>query len=39
MKIIKNVSKNKMSKSMQKEAKKAYSACSNDCPKCRVSDG
>lgn len=39
MEILKNVSKKEMEQAMKIEAKLAYSACSDDCPKCRVSDG
>ncbi len=39
MTILKNVSKSDMERSMEREAKQAYSACSDDCPRCRVSDG
>lgn len=39
MTILKNVSKSDMERSMELEAKQAYSACSDDCPRCRVSDG
>lgn len=39
MKIIKNVKKSEMFKSMQVEAKKANAICGNDCPRCRVQDG
>lgn len=39
MTILKNVDKNDMKRSMEHEAKNAYSACSEDCPRCRVSDG
>ena len=39
MKIIKMVKKEKMETNMRQEAKIAYSACSDDCPRCRVSDG
>lgn len=39
MKIIKNVPKAEMAKSMQQEAKKTYAACGNDCPRCRIYDG
>lgn len=39
MTILKNVSKQDMMRSMEIEAKQAYSACSDDCPRCRVSDG
>lgn len=39
MKIIKSVQKAEMTKSMQKEAKMTYTACGDDCPRCRVSDG
>lgn len=35
MTILKAVSKT----SMELEAKTSYSACTEDCPKCRVSDG
>lgn len=35
MTILKSVSKS----DMELEAKQAYSACSDDCPRCRVSDG
>lgn len=39
MKILKKVSKAEMDKAMEIAAKSAYSACSDDCPRCRVSDG
>ncbi len=39
MEILKNVSKEEMEQAMEMEAKLAYSACSDDCPRCRVSDG
>lgn len=39
MTILKNVSKQDMERSMEIEAKKAYAVHSNDCPRCRVSDG
>ena len=39
MKIVRKISKVNMEQSMVNEAKVAYSACSDDCPKCRVSDG
>ena len=39
MTILKNVDKNDMKRSMEKKKKNAYSACSEDCPRCRVSDG
>lgn len=39
MKILKDVSKKEMEQAMKMEAKMAYSACSDDCPRCRVSDG
>lgn len=39
MKVIKNVQKAEMAKSMQQEAKMTYAACGDDCPRCRVSDG
>lgn len=39
MTILKNVSKQAMEISMEIEARQAYSACSDDCPRCRVSDG
>lgn len=39
MKVIKNVQKAEMAKSMQQEAKMTYTACGNDCPRCRVADG
>lgn len=39
MKVIKEVKKEEMSKAMSKEARSNYSACSSDCPRCRVSDG
>lgn len=39
MKIVKLVSKEAMSKAMKSEAKNIYSACSSDCPRCRISDG
>lgn len=39
MRIIKKVNKADMNQVMLKEAKIAYSACSDDCPRCRVSDG
>lgn len=39
MTILKSVSKKDMERSIEVEAKKAYAACSNDCPRCRVSDG
>ena len=39
MTILNNVSRNAMENSMEQEAKLAYSACSDDCPKCRISDG
>lgn len=39
MKVIKSVKKTDMAKSMQAEAKKTYTACGDDCPRCRVSDG
>lgn len=39
MTILKSVSKEDMEHSLKKEAMQAYSACSNDCPRCRVSDG
>lgn len=39
MTILKMVSKSDMERSIKYEAKQAYSSCSNDCPRCRVSDG
>lgn len=39
MKVIKNVQKADMTKSMKQEAKRTYTACGEDCPRCRVSDG
>ena len=39
MTILKNVSKKDMEHAMEAEAKLAYSACTDDCPRCRVSDG
>lgn len=39
MKVIKTVSKKDMVKAMEREAKNSYAACSNDCPRCRISDG
>lgn len=39
MTILKNVSRIDMERSMEREAKQTYSACSDDCPRCRVSDG
>lgn len=39
MNILKDVSKKEMERSLENEAKQAYSACSDDCPRCRVSDG
>lgn len=39
MTILKAVSKTSMERSMELEAKTSYSACTEDCPKCRVSDG
>lgn len=40
MKIVKHVSKKKMVKSMQHEAKKKFAACNPEkCPRCRISDG
>lgn len=39
MKVIKDVQKVEMAKSMQLEAKMTYTACGDDCPRCRVSDG
>lgn len=39
MEILKKVDKREMEQEMEKEAKMEYSACSDDCPKCRVSDG
>lgn len=39
MVILKNVSKSEMERSLELEAKEAYSACSDDCPRCRISDG
>ena len=38
MTILKAVSKTSMERSMELEAKTSYSACTEDCPKCRVSD-
>lgn len=39
MLILKNTNKKEMEQAMKAEAKKAYSACTDDCPRCRVSDG
>ncbi len=39
MNILKDVSKKEMERSLENEAKQAYSVCSDDCPRCRVSDG
>lgn len=39
MTILKKVNKDDMVYSMLLEAKQAYSACTDDCPRCRVSDG
>lgn len=39
MKIVKAVKKSEMERTMTKEAHRNYSACSSDCPRCRVSDG
>ena len=39
MKVIKNILKTEMEKSMKQEAKMTYTACGDDCPRCRVSDG
>lgn len=39
MKVIKKAKKAEMEKAMKKEACSSYSACSSDCPRCRVSDG
>ncbi len=39
MKILKYISKKEMEQIMKKEAELAYSSCSEDCPRCRVSDG
>ena len=39
MKVVRKISKVSMEQSMVREAKASYSACSDDCPKCRVSDG
>lgn len=39
MEIIKAVSKTSMETALLNEAKAEYSACSDDCPRCRVSDG
>lgn len=39
MEIIKNVTKSNMENAMIAEAKLQYSACSDDCPRCRISDG
>ena len=39
MTILKAVSKTSMERSMELEAKTSYSAWTEDCPKCRVSDG
>lgn len=39
MYVIKTVSKEEMLKSLMEEAKQEYASCSDDCPKCRVSDG
>lgn len=36
MTILKAVSKTSMERSMELEAKTSYSACTEDCPKCRV---
>lgn len=39
MTILKSVNKKDMEHSLKLEAMNAYSACTEDCPKCRVSDG
>lgn len=39
MNVIKNIQKAEMTEAMKQEAKKAYASCSDDCPRCRVSDG
>lgn len=39
MHIVKEVSKEEMMKSLIKDAHQDYASCSDDCPKCRVSDG
>lgn len=39
MTILKGVNKSDMEHSMELEAKQADSACTDDCPRCRVSDG
>lgn len=39
MEILKYVNKSNMETELMKEAKKEYSSCTDDCPKCRISDG
>lgn len=39
MVILKKTSKKEMQRVMETEAKKSYSTCSDDCPRCRISDG